>query len=156
MQENSIVQVLYVDDEINNLESFKANFRKIYTVHTALSAEEAKEILSKHEISVLITDQKMPGASGTQLLEQAVKEYPLQTRIMLTAYSDKDSVFDAFHKGLIYRYVMKPWKTEELRQIIDSAFEIYCLNRVKEKLYQEWLNTNRELEMINKKKNKDS
>lgn len=151
MQENPLIHVLYVDDEINNLESFKANFRKLYMVYTAKSAEEAKTILSQHDISVLITDQKMPGTSGTQLLEHAVKDYPLQTRIMLTAYSDKDSVFDAFHKGLIYRYVLKPWKTEELRQLIENAYEIYCLNRVKENLYQEWLNTNRELEMLKKK-----
>src|SRR6187402_1658373 len=95
--ENPIIQVLFVDDEINNLESFKANFRKLYKVHTALSADEAKLILAENEIAVLITDQKMPGTNGTQLLEQSVKEYPLQTRIMLTAYSDKDSVFDAFH-----------------------------------------------------------
>ncbi len=151
MQEaSSIIQVLYVDDEINNLESFKANFRKLYKVHTALSADEAKVILSQNEIAVLITDQKMPGTTGTQLLEQAVQEFPMQTRIMLTAYSDKDSVFDAFHKGLIYRYILKPWQTEELKEIIDNAYEIYCLNKVKENLYQEWLKTNRELETLKK------
>lgn len=155
MQDNApIIQVLYVDDEVNNLESFKANFRKLYKVHTALSAESAKEILSQHEIAVLITDQKMPGTTGTQLLEQSVKEYPLQTRIMLTAYTDKDNVFDAFHKGLIYRYVVKPWKNEELKEIIDQAYEIYSLNKVKDQLYQEWLNTNRELEMLKKNQEK--
>lgn len=155
MQDDSTnIQVLYVDDEINNLESFKANFRKLYKVHTAQSAEEAKLILSQNEIAVLITDQKMPGTNGTQLLEASVKEYPLQTRIMLTAYSDKDSVFDAFHKGLIYRYVLKPWKTEELKELIDKAYEIYTLNRVKDQLYQEWLDTNRELEMLKKNKQK--
>jgi response regulator RpfG family c-di-GMP phosphodiesterase len=155
MQDNSeIIQVLYVDDEINNLESFKANFRKFYKIHTALSAETAKILLSQYEIAVLITDQKMPGTSGTQLLEQSVKEYPLQTRIMLTAYTDKDSVFDAFHKGLIYKYILKPWKTEELKEVIDKAYEIYSLNRIKEQLYQEWLNTNHELEMIKKNQGK--
>lgn len=155
MQDNSdIIQVLYVDDEINNLESFKANFRKFYKIHTALSVETAKILLSQYEIAVLITDQKMPGTSGTQLLEQSVKEYPLQTRIMLTAYTDKDSVFDAFHKGLIYRYIVKPWITEELKEVIDKAYEIYRLNRIKEQLYQEWLNTNRELEMLKRNQGK--
>ena len=155
MQENNeIIQVLYVDDEINNLESFKANFRKFYKIHTALSVETAKILLAHYEIAVLITDQKMPGTNGTQLLEQSVKEYPLQTRIMLTAYTDKDSVFDAFHKGLIYRYIVKPWKTEELKEVIDNAYEIYRLNRIKEQLYQEWLNTNRELEMLKKNQGK--
>lgn len=154
MQDNSLIQILYVDDEVNNLESFKANFRKLYKVHTAISAEEAKLILAQHEIAVLITDQKMPGTNGTQLLEHAVKEFPLQTRIMLTAYTDKDNVFDAFHKGLIYRYVLKPWKTEELQELINKAYEIYCLNRVKENLYQEWLKTNRELEILKKNQEK--
>lgn len=149
--QDKIIQVLYVDDQINNLEGFRANFRRVYTVFTASSVEEAKQILSDNEIHVLIADQKMPGTLGTELLEDAIKEYPHQVRIMLTAYTDKEAIVDAFQKGLIYRYVFKPYNPDELKTLIDNAYEIYSLKQLKENLYNEWLRTQEELEMIRAK-----
>lgn len=149
--QDKIIQVLYVDDQINNLEGFRANFRRVYTVFTASSVEEAKQILSDNEIHVLIADQKMPGTLGTELLEDAIKEYPHQVRIMLTAYTDKEAIVDAFQKGLIYRYIFKPYNPDELKALIDNAYEIYALKQLKENLYNEWLRTQEELEMIRAK-----
>lgn len=149
--QDKIIQVLYVDDQINNLEGFRANFRRVYTVFTASSVEQAKQILSDNEIHVLIADQKMPGTLGTELLEDAIKEYPHQVRIMLTAYTDKEAIVDAFQKGLIYRYVFKPYNPDELKALIDNAYEIYSLKQLKENLYNEWLRTQEELEMIRAK-----
>lgn len=149
--QDKIIQVLYVDDQVNNLEGFRANFRRVYTVFTASSVDEAKQILSDNEIHVLIADQKMPGTLGTELLEDAIKEYPHQVRIMLTAYTDKEAIVDAFQKGLIYRYIFKPYNPDELKALIDNAYEIYALKQLKDNLYNEWLRTQEELEMIRAK-----
>ncbi|MEO8760124.1 MAG: response regulator, partial [Bacteroidia bacterium] len=78
MEEEVKINVLYVDDEENNLAAFKASFRRHFNVFTAISADEGKIILNKNDIQVLITDQRMPGTLGTELLAQAVKEYPDQ------------------------------------------------------------------------------
>lgn len=148
MQENKEIRVLFVDDEVANLNGFKANFRRNYTVFTASSAAEARRVIAENEIHVLITDQKMPETLGTELLEELVKEYPNQERIMLTAYSDSQAILDAFQKGQIYRYVLKPYVPEELKKLIDEAFRLYTLKRVKDKLFEEWKKNNDELNRL--------
>ena len=145
MRNGKIINVLYVDDELNNLEGFKANFRRYYNVFTALSAGDAKLILAETEIHVLITDQRMPITSGTQMLEQVINEYPLQTRILLTAYAENEAIIDAFQRGLIYKYVIKPYNQEDLKQLIEHAYEVYSLKLLKETLYEELLSTIEEL-----------
>ena len=139
------ISILYVDDEVHNLESFKANYRRYYSIFTALSATEAKKILTENDVHIIITDQKMPGTTGTQLLEHAVMQYPLQTRIILTGYSDKDAILDAVNRGLIFKYLLKPYDVNVLKSVIDEAYEVYYLNRIKEELYKEWLKTKEDL-----------
>jgi response regulator RpfG family c-di-GMP phosphodiesterase len=145
MQDNKEISILYVDDEVQNLQGFKANFRRDFTVHTAVSAAEARQVLSTTDVHILITDQKMPETLGTELLEELVHQYPHQERIMLTAYADSQAILDAFQKGQIYRYVLKPYRPEELKTIIDEAFRLYTLKRVKDKLFEEWKKNNDEL-----------
>ena len=99
------INVLYVDDESNNLIGFKANFRRHYNIFTAISAKEAEEVLATNEIHILITDQRMPNTVGTELLESAIIKYPDQVRILLSAQADSVTVIDAFQKGLLLRYV---------------------------------------------------
>lgn len=142
------INVLYVDDEIHNLESFRANFRRHYNVYTALSAAEARQKLSEIEIHVLIADQKMPMTAGTCLLEEAIRAYPVQTRILLTAYAENEAIIDAFQRGLIFKYALKPYAPESLKDIIDEAYELYSLKQVKEQLYKEWVKTNEELNLL--------
>src|SRR3954468_3027827 len=115
MSEENKINVLYVDDEDNNLLSFKAAFRRDFNVFTAISADEGKKILAQNEIHVLITDQRMPGTLGTELLAQAVKENPDQIRILLTGFSDIEAIKDAVNRGQIYHYLQKPWNDNELR-----------------------------------------
>lgn len=150
MQANDVdnelkINILYVDDEVHNLESFRANYRRDYSIFTALSANAAKSILAEQDIHIIITDQKMPGTSGTQLLEHAVLEYPLQTRIMLTSYTDKEAMLDAINRGLIFKYLLKPYDVDVLKSQIEEAYEVYYLNRIKEELYKEWLKTKEDL-----------
>jgi response regulator RpfG family c-di-GMP phosphodiesterase len=142
MQHKHEINLLYVDDEPVNLQGFKANFRRDYNVFLAGSAAEARETLSKHDIHILITDQKMPETLGTDLLEQVVKDYPHQERIMITAYSDSQVILDAFQKGHIYRYVLKPYNPDELKQIIDQAYKLFSLKRIQEMLYADWKKNN--------------
>lgn len=146
--EKKTINVLYVDDLRHNLEGFKANFRRYYTVFTAISALEARKILSENTIHILITDQKMPETLGTQLLEEAIKQYPEQMRILLTAYTETEAILEAYRRGLIYHYLFKPYRPEELKEIIDKAYEIYTLKRTKEHLYKEWIKTQEELELL--------
>ena len=121
MSEQLNINVLYVDDEENNLSAFKASFRRHFTVYTAISADEGKKILADTEIHVLITDQRMPGTLGTELLAQAVKDYPDQIRILLTGFSDIEAIKDAINRGQIYHYLQKPWNDDNLKETIENA-----------------------------------
>jgi two-component system, sensor histidine kinase and response regulator len=115
--------ILYVDDELENLNSFRAAFRRDFTIHTASSAKEAMQILRTYNIHVIISDQRMPGVPGVLLLEDAVQKYPNQSRILISAYTDKAALDFAIQKCQIFDYVQKPWEYESLRDIITAAFK---------------------------------
>src|SRR6187431_1188651 len=127
MEEKLHIKVLYVDDEENNLSAFKASFRRQFTVFTAISADEALKVLSENDIHILITDQRMPGTLGTELLAQALKDNPDQIRILLTGFSDIEAIKDAINRGQIYHYLQKPWNDQELKDTIENAYRIYHL-----------------------------
>jgi response regulator RpfG family c-di-GMP phosphodiesterase len=152
MSEESAIHVLYVDDEENNLQAFKASFRRHFNVFTAISAEDGKKILAENEIHVLITDQRMPGTLGTELLAQAVKDYPDQIRILLTGFSDIEAIKDAINRGQIYHYLQKPWNDEELRRTIEEAFKVYHLRKKQQDLSAQLLQTNEQLEFMLRQK----
>ena len=152
MEENSVIHVLYVDDEKNNLASFRASFRRDFSIYTANSAQEAQEILTNNKIHVLITDQRMPGTLGTELLEQAVKNNPDQIRILLTAFADIEAIKDAINKGHIYHYLQKPWNDLELKETIENAYKIYQLKKEQQDLNQKILVTNEQLEFMLRQK----
>ena len=122
-----IINVLYVDDEQNNLISFKANFKKHFNIYYAVNAIEAEIILNQQLIHVLVTDQKMPIKLGTELLEESVKKYPEQTRIMLTAFAYTVEVREAFQKGHIFIILDKPWNDVQLIDAIKLGYEVYNL-----------------------------
>jgi len=120
------INLLYVDDEENNLMSFKATFRLKYNVMIALSAAEAMQVLEKKPVEIIITDQRMPGMTGIEFLEKVLEKYPDPIRILLTGYADMNAVIDAVNKGKIYHYLSKPWNEETLDSTIKSAYEAYC------------------------------
>src|SRR4051812_21527860 len=119
------ITILYVDDEANNLVSFKAVFRVKYNVLTAISGEEAIKILRESEVNIIITDQRMPQMTGVEFLESILDEFPDPIRILLTGYADMNAVIDAVNKGKIFHYLSKPWNEEELDMTITRAFEVY-------------------------------
>jgi DNA-binding NtrC family response regulator len=142
--------VLYVDDEINNLNSFKAAFRRDFDIHTAQSAREGRKILDSNEIGVIITDQRMPGMTGIEFLESILPVYPDTIRILLTGFSDMNAVMDAINRGQVYKYLVKPWQNDELRLYIQNALEIYHLRRENKDLAQKLQQANMQLAMLNK------
>lgn len=131
---NMPVGVLYIDDEINNLNSFKASFRRDFEIFTAMSAKEGRKILDAEEIGVIISDQRMPDMTGIEFLESIINVYPNTIRILLTGFSDINAVMDAINRGQVYKYLVKPWQNDELKMYIENALEIYHLRKENKEL----------------------
>lgn len=120
-----IINVLYVDDEENNLISFEASFRRDFNVFTAISAKESDVILANNIIHVLITDQRMPDTLGTELLTDAVTKYSNQSRILLTGFTDIEAIIDAINNGQIFKYLTKPWNEDLLKECIKIGYDLF-------------------------------
>jgi len=119
-------EILYIDDEANNLISFKATFRYRYPIYTAINTDEAREILrSNPDIRIIFCDQRMPGEMGIDFLHHIKRDFPRPVRILLTAYADMETVVDAVNKGHIFRFVRKPWVEEEIISSIEEANKFY-------------------------------
>lgn len=121
--------ILYVDDEPNNLTSFVATFRRYYNIFTAESAKEGIEILKRNPIQLIITDQRMPEMTGVQFLEAVIPDFPDAIRLILTGFSDVDAIIKAINTGRVYKYISKPWNESELKLTIDIALKTYYLEQ---------------------------
>ena len=120
------VEILYVDDELNNLMGFKANFRYDHIIHIASNTKEAEKILSENpNIRIIFCDNRMPDELGIDFLSRIKKTYPLPIRILLTAFADMNVVIDAINKGNIFKFVRKPWVNEEIVSSIEEANKFY-------------------------------
>jgi signal transduction histidine kinase len=137
--------VLYVDDLQTNLILFQATFEKDYDIILAESAAAAIEILKEREVQVLVTDQRMPDMSGTELLEIVAAEYPDIRRFLLTAFTDFETVVEAVNKGRIHGYINKPLKADEVRITINNSLEMYQLRKRNHQMMVELEAANREL-----------
>jgi response regulator RpfG family c-di-GMP phosphodiesterase len=146
------IRILYVDDEENNLNAFKASFRKYYEIFTAISPEIGKTILAENSIQIIITDQRMPGITGVEFLESIIEKYPEPMRILLTGYTDIEALIAAVNKGQIYRYMTKPWNEEELKMFVQQAFEVHQLREENKVLTESLLQANRQLEFLLRQK----
>tara|TARA_B100000809_G_scaffold7430_1_gene7347 strand:+ start:500 stop:1885 length:1386 start_codon:yes stop_codon:yes gene_type:complete len=128
------IKVLYIDDEVGNLNAFKASFRRQFDVYTAISIDEGLKKLQTIPIEVLLSDQRMPGKTGIEFFESILETYPNPIRILLTAYSDIDAVIDSINKGRVYQYVTKPWDDYDLKLTIENAYNLYHLKEQNHKL----------------------
>ncbi len=129
--------ILYVDDERQNLVSFKATFRREYTVHIAESAMEGLDVLREKPVDLVVTDQRMPQMTGVQFLEKVVPEYPDTVRIILTGFSDIEAIVGAINEGQVFRYITKPWDERELRMTLENARQIAGLQKSRRSLLSE-------------------
>ena len=146
------ISVLYVDDEENNLISFKATFRLKYKIYTALSGADAMQIIAQHPIDIIITDQRMPQMTGVEFLEEVIKVNPDPMRILLTGYADMSAVVDAVNKGKIFHYLSKPWSEEELDETIQRAYEIFAERKKIKESFSQLEITNEQLEFLLRQK----
>jgi response regulator RpfG family c-di-GMP phosphodiesterase len=117
--------VLLVDDEGDILFSLKALLRREFDLFTADSGEEALRILSERPIRVVMSDQRMPGMTGVELLSQVKSLYPHTIRILFTGYADIKAVVDGINRGGLFRYLTKPWDPDDLLEVLRSAAEMY-------------------------------
>ena len=133
--------VLFVDDEEKARKYFRMAFARDFTVLTAGGVQEALELLELHgdEIAILISDQRMPGQQGVDLLKRARAEWPQIVRMLTTAYSDLDDAIAAVNRGEILRYITKPWDLEALRAELHHGVEFFLLRRERDLLVQEKL-----------------
>jgi len=147
MSESQIIQpnVLYVDDLQTNLILFQATFEHDYNIILAESAAKALEIMKEQEIQVLVTDQRMPDMTGTELLEIVSSEYPEVRRFLLTAFTDFETVVEAVNKGHIHGYINKPLQAEEVRLSINGSLEMYYLRKKNNEIMLELEKANQEL-----------
>ncbi|MBS1778379.1 MAG: hybrid sensor histidine kinase/response regulator [Bacteroidetes bacterium] len=120
------IKVLYIDDEQNNLISFKAAFRFDYNIFVAINTTEAiNHLKANPDISVILSDQKMPDKTGVEFFEEIRKEFPNPIRILITGYADIESVINAINRGHVYRYIKKPWSEDDIRSSIDQGYKFY-------------------------------
>ena len=142
--------LLLVDDEENILRSLKRLLRQEgYTILTASSGQEGLELLKENKIGVIISDQRMPNMSGTEFLSKVKEKYPDNVRIVLSGYTDLNSVTDAINQGAIYKFLTKPWEDELLRKNVNDAFEHYELSNENQRLTTELKQANEKLASTN-------
>ncbi len=152
MEDQKKINVLYVDDEANNLTTFKASFRRLYQVYTAESPQAAREILEDNEIHVIISDQRMPEMTGIEFFESILTEHPEPIRMLLTGYADIQAVIDAINKGRVYKYFSKPWDEAVMRENIDKANELYISRKEQREMTNKLLDVNRKIEFLLRQK----
>lgn len=130
--------VLFVDDEFNILNALKRSCRsESYTCFFATSGREALDILTTHPVHVVVTDMKMPGMSGEDLLHRIKTDYPRVVRLILSGQSDSRSLLKAINIGDIYRYIVKPWDERELKIIVRQALEFALIQEEKKNLMEQ-------------------
>jgi len=142
------INVLYIDDEINNLTSFKASFRRNFNVFVTDSVVEAKKVIQQNEIHVILSDQRMPHMTGIEFFESILETHPEPIRILITGYTDINAVIDAINRGQVYKYLTKPWLDDDIRIYIEKAYEVYLLRRENNELTHKLLDVNQKLEFL--------
>jgi response regulator RpfG family c-di-GMP phosphodiesterase len=115
------IKVLFVDDEERILNGLRALFRQDYHVFTADNGAAALDLVQKNGIQVVVSDQRMPGMTGVELLRQVRKAAPKTVRLLLTGYSDLAALVGSINDGEIFRFVKKPWDNDEMRETMSDA-----------------------------------
>ncbi len=135
--------VLYVDDEEKSLKYFREIFGEKFSILTAPNAEEGFRILRENQerTAILMTDQRMPGEKGIQLLEKARQLRPRILRILVTAYSDLETAIESVNTGAIYKYVTKPWDIPQLEITLKRGIEFFIVQNERDQLLREKMST---------------
>jgi len=134
------VKVLLVDDELNVLQGFYRNLRSRFPLEVALGADQAILAMEEHgPFGVVVSDMRMPGRSGVELLEEIKERWPECMRIMLTGDVGQDTAAEAVNRGMVFRFLRKPCSSEDLAMAIESGMRQYHLERAERELLDETL-----------------
>jgi len=142
--------LLLVDDEPNVLNALRRVFRDDCRISTAESAEAGMNLLEREEIGVVLTDQRMPGTDGVAFLKQVRTRHPEVMRLMLTGYSELQSIIGAINQGAVYKLLFKPWDEADLRNTIRDAFRQYELATENRRLWRDLQVVNKRLAELNR------
>jgi CheY-like chemotaxis protein len=127
---NEKPRVLIVDDELDNVDALTRLLRRDFEVLAALSGEDALKMLGTNgQVDVVVSDQRMPGMSGSEFLEKVRHLDPVPTRILLTGFADLEAVIEAVNRGQIWRYIAKPWEPDDFTMAVKQAAERTRLSR---------------------------
>lgn len=130
--------ILLVDDEANILSALARLLRpQGYRILRAGSGKEGLELLAQNEVGVIVSDQRMPEMTGVEFLHQVRDLYPDTVRIVLSGYTELNSITDAINRGAIYKFLTKPWEDDLLRANIEEAFQRYEMKRENDRLNHE-------------------
>lgn len=144
--------LLLVDDEENVLAALRRLLRaEGWLVLSATSAEEALQLMARHEVDVILSDQRMPGMTGVELLRRAKQLYPETIRLVLSGYTELQSITEAINEGAIYKFLAKPWDDAELRAHLREAFTLKEMADQNRRLDQEVQTANRDLAELNQR-----
>ena len=121
--------VLVVDDEVRSLDALRRTLDEDFTVFTAGSAEEARGLLQRQPVSVILCDQRMPGMTGVAFLKEVREQWPETVRIVISGYTDSEDIIAGINEAGIYQYILKPWSPDHLLDAVRNAVEAQALQR---------------------------
>lgn len=148
--EKEKLKLLFVDDEKESIDNFCLTFKRDFQIFTALSGQEAFEILKKEpDTAIILSDQRMPKMKGTIFLEKVAEKYPDTVRIIVTAFMDVKAAVAAINRGEVYRYILKPYEPDNMLDILQDAAEVYRTNKKNKELLKEFEDKSISLEELN-------
>ena len=125
----SLPTVLVVDDEVRSQDAMRRTLDEDFTVFTASSADEARELLQRQPVSVILCDQRMPGTTGVAFLKEVRERWPEVVRIVISGYTDSEDIIAGINEAGIYQYILKPWAPDHLIEAVRNAVEAQVLQR---------------------------
>jgi two-component system response regulator HupR/HoxA len=126
--------VLLVDDETLSLETMTRILDEQFDIRTAETAAQAEQILTEDWVQVVVSDQRMPGTTGVELLAAVRERWPDVVRIIISGYTDAEDIIDGINRAGIYQYITKPWHPDNLLLTVGNACRLYQLQRENERL----------------------
>jgi two-component system, NtrC family, response regulator HupR/HoxA len=126
---DALPTVLVVDDEVRSQDALRRTLDEDFTVFTASSAEEARGLLERQAVSVILCDQRMPGMTGVNFLKEVREQWPDTVRIVISGYTDSEDIIAGINEAGIYQYILKPWSPDHLLESVRNAVEAQVLQR---------------------------
>ena len=146
MKQRSDITILFVDDESDILSSIKRFLRReAFNKHFADSGENALELMTKESVDVVVTDLRMPGMNGLELVKTIKKHYPDTIRIILSGSQDIDQIIESINSGEVFRFIPKPVDPVSFKAILNDAVDYYLMKEEREELFHELSVKNQEL-----------